>query len=79
MTEQSNAIGRGTNNGGYGDIRVNLRGIGAQSTLVLLNGRRLAPGGTGGDISVDLSAIPTNVIERVEAIGQGGGERAFAP
>jgi iron complex outermembrane receptor protein len=71
MPEQSNAINRGTNNGGDSSIRVNLRGIGAKSTLVLLNGRRLAPGGTGADISVDLSAIPTNVIERIEILKDG--------
>jgi outer membrane receptor protein involved in Fe transport len=71
MPEQSNAINRGTNNAGDGSIRVNLRGMGAQSTLVLLNGRRLAPGGLGADVSVDLSAIPTNVIERIEILKDG--------
>jgi iron complex outermembrane recepter protein len=71
LPEQSNAIGRGTNNGGDGTIMVNLRGIGAQSTLVLLNGRRLAPGGTGANIAADLSAIPTQVIERIEVLKEG--------
>jgi outer membrane receptor protein involved in Fe transport len=71
IPEQSNAIGRGTNNGGSGSIRVNLRGIGPSATLVLLNGRRVVPGGTGADDSVDLSAIPTNVIERVEILKDG--------
>jgi outer membrane receptor protein involved in Fe transport len=71
IPEQSNAIGRSTNNGGDGSIRINLRGMGAQSTLVLLNGRRLAPGGTGADKSVDLSAIPTGAIERVEILKDG--------
>lgn len=71
IPEQSNAIGRGTNNGGTGSIRVSLRGIGPQSTLVLLNGRRVVAGGTGADDSVDLSAIPSNVIERVEILKDG--------
>jgi iron complex outermembrane recepter protein len=68
---QSNAINRGTNNGGNGAIRVNLRGIGVESTLVLLNGRRITPGGSGANASVDLSALPTNVIERVEILRDG--------
>jgi outer membrane receptor protein involved in Fe transport len=71
IPEQSNAIGRSTNNGGAGAIRVSLRGIGPQATLVLLNGRRVVPGGTGADDSVDLSAIPSNVIERVEILKDG--------
>ena len=68
---QANAINRGTNNGGTGAIRVNLRGIGVESTLVLLNGRRITPGGSGANTSVDLSALPTNVIERIEIIRDG--------
>jgi outer membrane receptor protein involved in Fe transport len=71
IPQQSNAINRNANNGGDGAIRVNLRGLGAASTLVLLNGRRLAPGGTGADSSVDLSAIPTNVIDRIEVLADG--------
>ena len=71
MPQQSNAINRGTNNGGDSSVRINLRGMGVQSTLVLLNGRRLTPGGTGADGSVDLSAIPTNVIERIEILMDG--------
>jgi iron complex outermembrane recepter protein len=71
IPEQSNAVGRATNNGGTGAIRVSLRGIGPQATLVLLNGHRLSPGGTGADNSVDLTAIPTNVIERIEILKDG--------
>ncbi|MCA2981250.1 MAG: TonB-dependent receptor, partial [Myxococcaceae bacterium] len=56
---------------GDGAIRVNLRGLKPASTLVLLNGRRLAPGGTGADSSVDLSSIPTNVIDRIEVLLDG--------
>lgn len=71
MPEASNAINRATNNGGDGSLRVNLRGINPASTLVLLNGRRLTAGGTGANSSVDLSAIPTNVIERIEVLKDG--------
>ena len=50
----------------------NLRGIGVSSTLILLNGRRMAnfasPGGASG---VDLNSIPTAAIERVEVLKDG--------
>ncbi|MGH8186058.1 MAG: TonB-dependent receptor plug domain-containing protein, partial [Steroidobacteraceae bacterium] len=47
----------------------NLRGLGNGSTLVLLNGRRLAPAGFG--YSVDLSLIPVGAIERIEVLTDG--------
>ncbi|MEP4102005.1 TonB-dependent receptor plug domain-containing protein, partial [Paraglaciecola sp.] len=59
------------NNGGSGAVRVSLRGLGSARTLVLLNGRRMPASGTGADASVDLSAIPTAVIERVEVLTDG--------
>jgi iron complex outermembrane receptor protein len=50
----------------------NLRGLGVSSTLVLLNGRRLAnyalPGTNAG---VDLNSIPAAAIERVEILKDG--------
>lgn len=48
---------------------VDLRGLGAQSTLVLFNGQRLA-GSNSGQV-VDVSAIPLSVIDRVEVITGG--------
>lgn len=48
---------------------VNLRGLGNDSTLVLLNGRRLAPAGIGN--FVDISMIPLTAIERVEVLTDG--------
>jgi outer membrane receptor protein involved in Fe transport len=68
---QSNAINIQFNNGGDGSTRINLRGLGSSRTLVLLNGRRVVPGGTGADASVDLNAIPLAVIERVEVLKDG--------
>lgn len=47
----------------------NLRGIGSDSTLTLLNGRRLAAAGIGD--SVDLSMIPLAAIERVDVLTDG--------
>lgn len=49
---------------------VNLRGLGSGSTLVLLNGRRLAPSSSIGDF-VDISLIPASAIERVEVLSDG--------
>ena len=50
---------------------INLRGLGADSTLVLINGNRLAAaGGFEGDF-VDISAIPLSALERVEVLTDG--------
>ena len=54
------------NNGADGSTRINLRGLGDERTLVLLNGRRVVFGGLGADSSVDLNMIPLAMIERVE-------------
>lgn len=49
---------------------VNLRGLGADATLVLVNGRRLAGTGSKGDFA-DVSAIPLAAIERVDVLLDG--------
>ncbi len=49
---------------------VNLRGLGASATLVLVNGRRMAGTGLKGDFA-DVSAIPTAAIARVEVLLDG--------
>ena len=50
----------------------NLRGIGTSSTLVLLNGRRLANFASPGDnAGVDLNNIPAGAIQRVEILKDG--------
>ena len=49
---------------------VNLRGLGSGSTLVLLNGNRMAPASGIGDF-VDISLIPASVIERVDVLTDG--------
>lgn len=71
LPSQSNAINVNFNNGGDGSTRVNLRGLGAGRTLVLVNGRRHVAGGTGANASVDLNAIPLAVIDRVEVLKDG--------
>src|SRR5262249_41668136 len=46
---------------------INLRGLGAGSTLVLMNGSRLPGGGTDG-IFADFSSIPLSAIERLDIL-----------
>ncbi|NDM57566.1 TonB-dependent receptor plug domain-containing protein, partial [Klebsiella pneumoniae] len=46
------------------------RGIGANKTLVLLNGRRLANNAIDGS-AVDLNTIPFAAIDRVEVLRDG--------
>ena len=48
---------------------LNLRGLGQRATLVLVNGRRLAPSNTGA--FVDVSLLPLSAIERVEILTDG--------
>lgn len=49
---------------------VNLRGLGATSTLTLVDGNRIALGGVSGSF-VDLSLIPSSAIERIELLADG--------
>ncbi|WP_205574724.1 TonB-dependent receptor [Indioceanicola profundi] len=56
---------------GWGTAQVNLRGLGANRTLVLLNGRRIVPGGTGANSSPDLNTIPVSIIERIDVLKDG--------
>jgi iron complex outermembrane recepter protein len=65
---QARGGGQSSNNINYG-TGVNLRGLGADATLVLLNGRRLAPAGAGS--FVDISQIPLAALERVEILADG--------
>ena len=65
MNTNVNVAGDGSIRGD-GSTRINLRGLGPERTLVLLNGRRFVFGGLGGDASVDLNTIPSSMIERIE-------------
>jgi outer membrane receptor protein involved in Fe transport len=51
----------------------NLRGIGLDATLTLVNGRRVAPYGSSGDLEpfVDINAIPVAAIDRIEILTDG--------
>ncbi|WP_324152073.1 TonB-dependent receptor [Ideonella sp.] len=63
-----------TQGAGYATANANLRGLGSSSTLVLLNGRRLANfafGSVGGNVAVDLNSIPFAALERIEVLRDG--------
>jgi len=67
----SNAdVTSGAQRGNNGASSANLRGQGADSTLVLLNGRRIATHGMKGS-AVDLNSIPFAAVERVEVLKDG--------
>ena len=57
-------IGTTTNNGGNGSVQIDLRGMGVDRTLTLVNGMRTVDGG-------DYQTIPSNMIERVEILKDG--------
>ena len=58
-----------SNNPSNGTATVDLRGIGTQRTLVLINGRRLTPSTNAG--VTDLHNIPARLIDRVEVVTGG--------
>lgn len=59
-------------NGGIGTETVSLRGLGANRTLTLINGRRAGPAGTRGGVSAfDLNAIPLSAVQNVEILKDG--------
>ena len=67
----SNAdVTSGAQRGNNGASSANLRGQGADSTLVLLNGRRVATHGMKGQ-AVDLNSIPMAAVQRVEVLKDG--------
>ena len=58
--------------GGTGVNTISLRGLGAQRTLVLLNGRRPGPSGVRGQVGAfDLNVIPDSIVQRAEILKDG--------
>jgi len=71
---QVNAASTGVfvENGGLGTSTISIRGLGANRTLVLVNGRRAGPSGVKGSVSsFDLNILPLAAIERVEILKDG--------
>lgn len=58
-----------------GATSLNLRGLGVNSTLVLVNGRRAAPyglpGGSGFTTLFDYNSVPLSAVDRVEILKDG--------
>lgn len=63
------AVNSQTNNTVNGSAP-NLRGLGADATLVLINGHRVAPGNSDGSF-VDISMIPLTAVDRIEIVTDG--------
>ncbi|WP_145923570.1 TonB-dependent receptor domain-containing protein [Sphingopyxis macrogoltabida] len=70
---QVNPAGTTTSNnpGNNGQSNINLRGLGSNRNLVLINGRR--PMVSASDQTVDLNTIPQGLIERIEIVTGGAG------
>ena len=59
-------------NGGVGAQTISLRGLGANRTVFLLNGRRAGAAGTrGGVSSFDLNVLPESIIDHVDILKDG--------
>ncbi len=72
ITSAISAAGPNPASGGLGTSTISLRGLGANRTLVLLNGRRAGPSGVAGSVSsFDLGALPLAAVERVEVLKDG--------
>ncbi|WP_375392500.1 TonB-dependent receptor domain-containing protein [uncultured Sphingomonas sp.] len=61
----------GVSNGADGTATIDLRGLGPSRTLVLIDGRRLQPGGIGGGAGADLNFIPSALVSSVDLLTGG--------
>ncbi|MBW8809404.1 MAG: TonB-dependent receptor plug domain-containing protein, partial [Lysobacter sp.] len=68
----NNAYGGFVTNGGPGANTLGLRGMNPTRTLILLNGRRVAPAGSRGSVgSADLNVLPSAMIDHIEILKDG--------
>jgi iron complex outermembrane receptor protein len=71
-TQITNQFGGFVVEGGTGVQTLSLRGLGANRTLVLLDGQRPGPAGTRGQVGAfDLNVIPSSILQRVEIVKDG--------
>lgn len=61
--------GSNVNNGTAGQATVDLRGLGPQRNLILMNGKRMTPFDFNGE--VDTNTIPTALIKRIDVVTGG--------
>lgn len=73
-TKTSNPSTTNSRGGSSGQNLLNLRGLGAQRTLILLDGRRLPATNSGG--SVDINILPQGLVSRVDVV-TGGASAAY--
>lgn len=62
-------ISQSVGGGGGGITSASLHDLGEQYTLVLLNGHRVAPAGSG--TTIDLNSIPLAAVDRIEVLTDG--------
>ncbi|WP_434029115.1 TonB-dependent receptor domain-containing protein [[Pseudomonas] boreopolis] len=71
-TQLNNQFGGFVVEGGTGVQTVSLRGLGANRTLILLDGQRPGPAGTRGQVGAfDLNVIPKVILQRIEIVKDG--------
>lgn len=71
-TQMNNQFGGFVVEGGTGVQTVSLRGLGANRTLILLDGQRPGPAGTRGQVAAfDLNVIPQAILQRLEIVKDG--------
>jgi outer membrane receptor protein involved in Fe transport len=73
-SEDTQFIGREASTNPEKGSGVNLRGLDAGATLVLIDGRRIAPGGTAGIFS-DVSNIPLSAVDHIDILPDGSSAR----
>ena len=59
------------NGGGFGESTIDLRGLDAKRTLILVDGRR--QGIVGASDATDVNQIPVNMIDHIEVLTEGAG------
>lgn len=74
-TSNLNSLGsfrESSGNGAQSNAQINLRGVGASRSLVMVNGRRVTGSPSlGGGGSVNLNMIPFSAVDRIEVIADG--------
>jgi len=68
-TSVANTAAGGGQGGAGSYAAISLRGLGTARTLVLVNGRRVAP--VAGTTAIDISTIPVGAIDRIEVLKDG--------
>jgi len=69
LTMNTTSVSDSQSVGGRATSQINLRGLGSDQTLILIDGHRTATGNSGGAIfQADVNGIPLAAIERIEVL-----------